>query len=264
MTANDKAWLSRVEQKVKLFSNRYGVLYRNKQRERAASFEIGCLHMLLGNYESVGEISPKNLTDIGEFRYLTSPTGNPNNFSWIECTIDGATFQIRQQVRVKSHWHNDIAFCPDIVVLKPKAKIDSENPPDYANGKKPFFSVQSNQVVSAHECKSLAPFPELLVSFTGLFQAAHSWFDPNKPKRHVKLKGKHLAPCLFIGGDSRPIQRRMIGALESVFPINIVTGLHWGRFKLDRKNDKAKYIDLDPPTTPITFGNSKRRLIITS
>lgn len=240
----EDAWLSAVEAAVKAFSTRYRVLYARKTRERAASFEIGCLHMLLGNYSDVGDLEVKNLSDAGEFRYLTTPNGNPANFSWVSFKSSESQFQIRQQVRVKSHWSEDIAFCPDIVVLKDTASIQSEKPADFAKGKRPFYSVKSSDVISAHECKSLSPFPELLVSFIGLFEAAHSWYDGSSPKVFSADNGLHLAPCLFVGGDSRPIQRRMIDALEKKFPINIVTGIHWGRFKLARGSDRARYLSL--------------------
>lgn len=250
-TANDSVWLAQIERRIKEFGAQYGTRYRNKQRERAASFEIGCLHMLLSNYEEIASLEPKNLNDDGEFQYLTSPNGNPSNFSWVSGEMDGETFEVRQQVRVKSHWSDDIAFCPDLLVLKADTEIEAAKPSDYANGKRPFYCVKSSQVISAHECKSLSPFPELLVSFIGMFQAAHSWFDSRIPQNHVAKDGPHLAPCLFVGGDSRPIQRRMIGALEALFPVNIVTGLHWSRFKLDRTSQRAKYLKFGPPRTAI-------------
>ena len=250
-TQNNDAWLLEVARTIKNFCRDYKVVYAVKKRERAASFEIGCLHMLLTNYEEVGSLKAENLNDEGEFRYLTTPSGNPENFSWIRLTINGEDYQIRQQVRIKSHWHDDIAFCPDIVVLKPNADIDAVVDEDFANGKRKFFSVRSDQVVSAHECKSLSPFPELLVSFIGMFQAAHRWFAPAMSRRYIAPRGIHPAPCLFIGGDSRSLQRRMIDALEETFPINIVSGLHFSRFKMSRHSGQAKYLDdaiINPPT----------------
>jgi len=251
---NDTAWLTSIEQEVEKFCSKYRIVYAVNKRERSAAFEIGCLHMLLRNYESVGKIEPQNLLDNGAFRYLTTPSGNPDNFSWIKVTIDKSEYEIRQQVRVKSHWHEDIAFCPDMVVLKANQNISSEIDENFANGKRPFYSVSSESVISAHECKSLSPFPELLVSFVGMFQVAHKWYDPKNPTEYIHKNGKHLAPCLFIGGDTRALHFKMIQALEQVFPINIVTGLHYSRQKLRRGGDAAKYIDLDEKPS-----NKKRR-----
>jgi hypothetical protein len=87
--------------------------------------------------------------------------------------------------------------------------------------------VNNTQVVAAHECKSLPPFPELLVSFLGILQVVHRWFDP----LHVDLvsnasDGVHLAPSLFVGGASRALQSRMADALRQRFPVNMILGLH--------------------------------------
>lgn len=243
-TQQDHEWVSSVQAEVRKFSRSFGMIYRSTKRERSASFEIGCFHLLLNNYFGIMELVPQNLTKENEFRYLTTPNGNPSNFSWIQAVsrADKQTYQIRQQVRIQSHWGKDIAFCPDLVVLKPDSKITNVKDPDYANGKRSFYSVDSSQVVAAHECKSLSPFPELLVSFIGMFEAAHGWFKAGEDSKYTNDEGEHLAPCLFVGGDARPIQRRMIEALEDAFPINIVTGLHWSQFKLERGSGRAKYL----------------------
>jgi len=191
--------------------------------------------MLVKNYEdSTGSIAVENLNKSGEFQYLTTPSGNPANFSWFKFHYGGQEFQIRQQVRIKSHWHSDITFSPDIVVLKPGAEIEDPKFQYYANGKNRFFHVLSSQVVSAHECKCLTPFPELLVSFVGMFGAAHEWYNPREEVEYIGEDGVHPAPCLFIGGDSNGIQRRMAAGLEATFPFNVVTGLHFGRFRMRR------------------------------
>ena len=243
----DQKWLSSVQAEIKKFSRLFGIVYRSTKRERSASFEIGCFHMLLNNYSGIMDLVPNNLTKENEFRYLTTPSGNPSNFSWVQAIsrADNQIYQIRQQVRIQSHWGKDIAFCPDLIVLKPDSEITDLKDPDYANGKRSFYTIDSSQVIAAHECKSLSPFPELLVSFIGMFEAAHAWFGVGENMRDMNYThddGEHLAPCLFVGGDARPIQRRMIEALEKAFPINIVTGLHWSQFKLERGSGKAKYL----------------------
>ena len=239
----ETAWLRRVETKVRGFCADYSVTFAVGSRERAASFEIGCLHMLVKNYEDAlfGSVSVQNLNKDNEFRYLTSPSGNPENFSWFKFTIKDEAFEIRQQVRIKSHWHADVAFCPDIVVLRPNTKIEDPKYPEYAGGKRRFFHVLSNQVVSAHECKSLPPFPELLVSFIGMFGAAHEWYNPRLDTDYLSEDGIHPAPCLYVGGDTMGMQQRMAKGLETTFPVNIVSGLHFGKFRMSRKADNNDY-----------------------
>lgn len=230
----DNAWEEKVKARILEFCNKYSLIFKASERERAASFEIGCLHLILASYKDKAEIFPQNLIE-GKFRYLTSPNGNPHNFSWIKIVYNNEEFELRQQVRIQSHLHSYIAFCPDIVLLKRNTKIDAVKNLDFAKGKRSFYSVKSDQVISAHECKSLSPFPELLVSYIGILEVAHSWYAHKGNNEYIDNdKGIHLAPTLFIGGDARPIQRNMMKAMEAIYPINIMAGLHYSEFRLLR------------------------------
>ncbi|WP_323920118.1 hypothetical protein [Aeromonas caviae] len=244
MEKNDE-WVLLIEQKIKDFAEKHSTTYNKKGRELSASFEIGCFHALLNFYEARGfALKIENPID-GEYRYLTTPNGNPSNFSYISAIgIDGC-FEIRQQVRIKSHLNNDIAFAPDMVVLFKESIISKTTDSDYASGKRPFYSVSSKDVVAAHECKSMTPFPELLVSFIGLFITAHEWYEQSEENiSPLNNNGVHLAPTMFVGGTASALHLRMIKALESVYPINIVVGLHQGTWNLyadNRKLNKLKF-----------------------
>ncbi|WP_429234420.1 hypothetical protein [Aeromonas salmonicida] len=244
MEKNDE-WALQIEQKIKYFAEKHSTTYNKKSRELSASFEIGCFHALLNFYEAKGfTLKIENPID-SEYRYLTTPNGNPSNFSYVSATgIDGS-YEIRQQVRIKSHLNNDIAFAPDMVVLFKESMISKITDSDYASGKRPFYSVSSKDVVAAHECKSMTPFPELLVSFVGMFITAHEWYEQSEDNiSPLANKGPHLAPTMFVGGTASALHLRMIQALESVYPINIVVGLHQGTWNLyanNRKLNKLKF-----------------------
>lgn len=241
---SDNAWVKAVERQVEEFSQQYGITFKKTERELAASFEIGCLHLITNDYSERAELSVQDLED-GSFRYLTTPAGNPNNFSWIKVEIDDQQFQLRQQVRVRSHLHPDIAFTPDIVVLRGNTQVNSAKDEDFAGGKKRFFNVDAKYVVAAHECKSLVPFPELLISFIGTLIAAHTWYDP-AVELDEAAEGDHLAPTLFVGGSTNAIQRRMVKALEHKYPINILTGLHDIEWRLESDHNDLRYFDSTP------------------
>ncbi|WP_254617941.1 hypothetical protein [Vibrio metschnikovii] len=82
--SDDNSWLSSVDALVAAFAEEHSFTFSKKSRELSASFEIGCFHALLNYYERVGfELRVENLTVDNEFRYLTSPNGNPDNFSFI-------------------------------------------------------------------------------------------------------------------------------------------------------------------------------------
>lgn len=251
MSSDGGKWLSNAEKLVKAFAKKHGTVMRITDRQLSAAFEIGSLHALLRFYETQGyRLEPRNLTDKGEYRYLTSPAGNPANFSWIEATGPDGEFEIRQQVRVQSHINEDIAFTPDIAVLIKGAAIDDSKHVDYANGKRPYYRVRSSSVVAAHECKSMNPFPELMVSFIGMLVAAHEWYPDGQKFRHTNDAG-HLGPTLFVGGTARNLHLRMINAMQKAYRLNIICGLHEGTWRLTDAKNRLQLDDSDQSTVDI-------------
>lgn len=240
MTSPAEEWVVDIENAVKAFAEKYATVYEKKERELSASFEIGCFHALTDFYEQNSSLELKNLKD-GKYRYLTTPSGNPDNFSYIEGVHGDTHFEIRQQVRIKSHLADDIAFTPDIVVIKINADIQGHIDQDYASGKRKFFFVNSSEVIAAHECKSTNPFPELLVSFIGMLVAAHEWVLSPTDLKNVDNQGLHLAPSLFVGGTASGVHKRMVSSMEESMPINIILGLHRGTWDLlDPENEKNR------------------------
>ncbi|MEP6879884.1 MAG: hypothetical protein ABI865_13655 [Nitrosospira sp.] len=232
MTNAESNWLARAETLAKAFAKQHRILLQVTDRQLSAAFEIGSLHALLKFYESQGyRLEPKNLTEKGEYRYLTTPSGNPANFSWVAATGSDGEFEIRQQVRVQSHIDPDIAFTPDIVVLNKGAEISGAKHVEYAGGKRPFYKVNSSSVVAAHECKSMNPFPELMVSFIGMLVSAHEWYPDSGKYLYTNDEG-HLAPTLFVGGTVRALHLRMISAMQRSYRMNIICGLHEGTWRL--------------------------------
>lgn len=230
MSSGDPAWLVRAKRLIENFATEHQVILGTTERELSAAFEIACLHALLRHYKKQKyTIELKNLRG-NEYRYLTTPSGNPANFSYVVLTGVDGQFEVRQQVRVESHVDSDIRFTPDIVVLLADSTIDSTTTPDFASGKRKLFSVKSERVVAAHECKSMNPFPELMVSFIGMLVTAHNWYSG---ENNIKPAPKgHLAPTLFVGGSARALHLKMIAAMETSYRLNIVVGMHSGTWSL--------------------------------
>lgn len=227
------AWIAQVESSMKDFAANHDLVFTQSARQVAASFEIGCLHALTEFYARGGyDVHPINLSPQGEYLYLTTPSGNPENFSHISLTGHDGVYELRQQVRVCSHLHPEIQVTPDLVVLAQGAVLNRTNRPDYARGKRGFFYVESADVVAAHECKSMTPFPELLVGFLGILETCRAWMDSDEPRFCPSEDGPHLAPSIFIGGDARGIHFKMIEGLERTFPLNVIVGLHTGGLSL--------------------------------
>lgn len=231
MTGGD-AWVRGVLRKIQTFARQYDLVVSQTKREVSASFEIGCFHALTDYYSAEFKIHPRNLSAEGEYRYLTSPSGRPDNFSYLDLELDGQRYQLRQQVRIRSERHRDVYFTPDMVVLNSSDAIVAVRDDHYARGKRDFLCAASASVVAAHECKSMNPFPELLVSFLGLLYAGHAWLDRPRVPIQSAMHGRHLAPTLFVGGAARALHMRMVRGLEATYPLNIVVGLHAGSWNL--------------------------------
>jgi hypothetical protein len=228
----EHSWLAEANRLADAFAKKHGHMLSVSERQLSAAFEIGSLHALLRYYESQRYVlEPANLTTTGEYRYLTSPNGSPANFSYVRARGPDGIFEIRQQVRVESHVDERICFTPDIVVMVEGADIKSSKDNNYASGKRPFFRVSSSEIVAAHECKSMNPFPELIVSFIGMLVVAHEWYPNGNAVELTKGRG-HLAPTLFVGGSARGLHLRMITAMQESYAMNIVCGLHEGTWGL--------------------------------
>jgi hypothetical protein len=236
----DTAWLTKVRGEMEAFAKAHRVTISSSERAISAAFEIGCLHALLKFYESHGfEPSTQNLTGPGEYRYLTTPSGNPHNFSFVRLTRKKQRYELRQQVRVQSGRNKHIRFTPDLIVTREAPAIAAKRDKRYASGRRQFYYVTSDQVVAAHECKSMNPFPELMVSFIGMLQVAHNWLE-GKGDFELSTRGNHLAPTLFIGGSMRPFHEPMIKALQQTYPMNIVTGMHEGTWNIGRGKNRLR------------------------
>jgi len=233
-------WLAVIEHASTKFAQKYKVLLQWSDRQLSAAFEIGCFHALLEFYERQSySLSAENLQN-GSFRYLTTPSGNPKNFSYVKIDGSDGAFEIRQQVRIESHLDSAIAFTPDLVVVKSGADVNESKNEDYAGGKRTFFRVHSKDVIAAHECKSMNPFPELLIAFVGMLTAAHEWHPSGEWVSHTAGAG-HLAPTLFIGGNASALHLKMISAMQKVFRLNIVCGLHLSTWSLSQAPNRITF-----------------------
>lgn len=218
----------------------------------AKSKESFLLHLRLGAFTHCSIIMSKcslisrseNLTSDGEFRYLTSPSGNPNNFSFVVASLGERAYEIRQQLKIYSELDEYISFAPDLSVVKMNTHIEKVKDEDYAKGKRSFYRVSSKDVIAAHECKSLPPFPELMVSFIGMFVTAHSWHTDQTCGVTKDDTGLHLAPTLFVGGSAQAMHLKMIAAIQKVHPLNIVVGMHQGNWDLYGPHKKLNRLDV--------------------
>lgn len=125
-----------------------------------------------------------------------------------------------------------------MVVFRADKKVKNRLDDDYAKGKRSFFYVDADDLVSLYECKCMNPFPELMVSFLGMVFAAFPWAKRPDYDGRIDEESIHLAPALFVGGSPRGLHLRMVRALKASFPVNIILGMHYGTWEL--KSDDAE------------------------
>ena len=218
------------------FARQYGVIYSKSERELYAYFEIGCFLSLVAYYRGLGWKGEAQQLVNGEYRYHTSPMGNPRNFSYVKMSRGDDVFEIRQQIRIRSFLDNDIEFTPDIVVVKDGVDILNSRCGEYANGKRSYYSVCSKDVIAVHECKKYKPYPELLVSFVGFVVSYRlSCFPVNSHVGSPSAKIFHPAPILFTAIKASAFNVRMINALQKQFPLNIIDEMYSGRVNIKQK-----------------------------
>src|SRR5512138_416637 len=77
-------WVADVEAEMASFASSNSSILGTTERVLAAFFEIGCFLSLVEDYEHQSiTVGIENLTTEGSFRYLTTPSGNPSNFSYV-------------------------------------------------------------------------------------------------------------------------------------------------------------------------------------
>src|SRR5688572_32378445 len=95
-------WVDRLERRMEAFAIQYSAVFVKTKRQQSAVFEIGCFLCLVQDYARQGcDITLENLGPSGEYRFLTSPSGNPENFSHVVATQGASRVRIRQQTRVR-------------------------------------------------------------------------------------------------------------------------------------------------------------------
>lgn len=191
-------------------------------------FELGCFLALIDYLKAAGVESKVEGLQEGEFRYLTSPSGKPDNFSYMTLNRKDQRFELRSQLRVRARFHRDVAFTPDLVLVRGKAKVEQILDSDYAGGKRGVYAVEAKTVEAIYECKSLPGYPELYVSFLGMVAAIRGRLVSRRPQDELFLS------TLFVGGQARAFHRRMLAAIDSECCVRVVTGLHKGGWLLGR------------------------------
>ncbi len=203
---------------IELFLNKYSTLFKSQGTRISHFFEMSCYNNVVKFYENNGfRVLPQNLNN-RIFRYKISAAGNPDNFSHFTVSKSFRNvfydFEIHHNLSIECAYEEDIFYTADISVIK-KDSIERTNPSTYLV-KRSY--CKSKNLETFFEVKHLAPFPELLFSFTGIPDN----FLTKEPRDYAI---KHLAPSLLMSGRANFHAEKIKKYLESRYEINIILNL---------------------------------------
>ncbi len=200
------------------FLQKNSALFRLQGTRISHFFEMNCYNYVVKFYQNNGfTISPKNL-DRGAFKYKISAAGDPNNFSYflVTKTIGKKKyeFEVHHNLALECAHENEIFYTADISVIK-KDSIERKQPLTYSV-KRSYCRAKDLQTF--FEVKHLAPFPELLFSFTGIA-------DNFLIMKDRIYRPKHLAPSLLISGRPNLHAEKIRTYLQRRYRVNIILNL---------------------------------------
>lgn len=203
---------------IEAFLTKHSSLFRSQGSRISHFFEMSCYNYVVKYYQNNGfKVLPQNLKD-GIFRYKISAVGNPDNFSHflVSKNVKGNSYQfeIHHNLSIECAHEKDIFYTADISVIK-KDSIERIDPPTYSVKRS---SCKSINLQTFFEVKHLAPFPELLFSFTGIPDS----FLTKDPRSATV---QHIAPSLLMSGRANFHAEKIKQYLENRYGINIILNL---------------------------------------
>jgi len=203
---------------IEAFLQKHSTLFRVQGTRISHFFEMNCYNYVVKYYQNHGfDVLPVNL-DGKVFKYKISAAGDPKNFSHflVSKTIGAQKyeFEIHHNLALECAHESEIFYTADISVIK-KTSIERTQPSTYSM-KRSFCRAKDLQTF--FEVKHLAPFPELLFSFSGI------------PDSFLVISGriknpKHLAPSLLMSGRPNFHAEKIKKYLQKRHSINIIFNL---------------------------------------
>jgi len=143
--------------------NVIGTLGRIRSRPQSAVYECYSLSELTLQLKGAGwKVIVQNIQN-GEFRFKTSPSGDPNNFSFIVIDRNDVVLEVRQQVKIFGRWG---IYTPDICITYPNALV-------FRN------SLDDESLENFIECKHMEPYPMSCAFFVGVLYVLNRWNRAN-------------------------------------------------------------------------------------
>lgn len=231
---------STLTRNIKKFLENHSATFAFQGNRIGHYFEMSCYNDVVKYYKDQGfTVSPQNL-DGDVFRYKISAAGDPSNFSYFLATKTARgkeyAFEIHHNLSIECPHEDEIFYTADISVIT-KDSIERISPVTYRTKRS---CCRSYNVQTFFEVKHMAPFPELLFSFTGI------------PENMLLTAGRskkvlHLAPSLLMSGRANNHGEKIKEYLEGKYELNIIFNLFGTPSAIYSKKYSKKKIGTLPP-----------------
>mgnify|MGYP000870101722 CR=1 FL=1 len=204
---------------IKAYLTRNNAVFVSQGSRISEFFEMCCFNDVVEFYRQQGfSVLPKQLGKSGEFVYKLKPNGSHENFSYfeIEKTIKGNPwkFQVHHNLPLECVHEPGIFYVSDIAVVTAGA-VKRENVAVYSQ-KRSYCPASAVQTF--FEVKHMAPFPELLFSFTGIIL--------NFLVESVRAdKPTHIAPAVLISGNLNTHTEKISTFVSTKYRGNVIASL---------------------------------------
>lgn len=209
------------EREIRSFLNRFSSVFTQTSDQTHALFEMSMLDGIVKYFEKIGfKLEVKNTTS-NEFVFALSTNSNPNNTSYFQLVYsvdhERLEYEIRHNVKVRSHHCGEMYFSPDYVVCKSNS-LEKESVSWYYAGKYPLHFIKSENLITFAEAKNYIPSPELVINFIGIVNELAPYLINKSPikKRYA------FTPTMFISGNGNPHLQIIKKSFRDRYKVNIL------------------------------------------
>lgn len=236
-------WKDRTEllKDISSFIIRNGGFFNQNSKRMSDLFEMSVYNDVVKYYRKKRyQIDVCNLKKDGTFKYKLSPSGLASNFSFftakkISRGVLLDSLEIHHNIKLQSAFDNHIYYTADVSVTVCDG-ITTEN--QKSNRRHSF--IRSTDLVTFLEVKNTNPFPEILISFSGIVLEIKPQFI-NGSSLVISDQCLHLTPSIVFSGVGSAYAETVADKLSNRYGYNVIRGLFRRKGKIYSFDKLKKY-----------------------
>lgn len=227
-------WKDRTEllKDISSFITRNGSFFNQNSKRMSDLFEMSVYNDAVKFYRRKRyKVSICNLMRDGTFKYKLSTAGLINNFSYFKAEkivrnelVDSV--EIHHNIKIQSAHDDHIYYFADVSV----SVCNGVTTKKQKNNKRHSF-IKSDDMITFFEVKNMNPFPEVLLSFSGLVLEVKPEFITGK-SISVSDDKSHLTPSIVFSGVGSSHAETVANKLSQRYGYNVIRGLFRNKGKI--------------------------------